>query len=147
MTTEIQTRVDWLVANIISISGNKHKLQASLLELEEEMRNSILYNAIQKAKTELTLLEKREEELREQGKQQMIAWDFKVISLLSGMTVQLNASPGALKIEDESKVPDEYFKEKVTRSVDKIKLKEDIKQGIYVEGVSIETDYKFIIKS
>ena len=63
------------------------------------------------------------------------------------MTVQLNATPGALKIEEEKNVPDEYWKEKTTRSIDKVKLKEDIKQGVFVDGVSIEQDYKFIIKA
>ena len=71
--------------------------------------------------------------MRESAKQQMIASNAKVLTTLSGMTVQLNATPGALKIEDEKSVPDEYWKEKTTRSIDKVKLKEDIKQGVFVD--------------
>lgn len=139
--------MDGLVNQIIAKASEKAHLSTRISDLEEVIHQSSEWTELQELKSQLTKTESEEQEMRDIAKQQMIDKDLKSITLLSGMTVQLNATPWALKIEDESKVWEEYWKEKVTRSIDKIKLKEDIKQGIWVEWVSIESDYKFIIKS
>ena len=141
------TVVDWLVNQIIAKSSEKWQLASRISTLEEIIHQSNEWSELQELKTKLSEVEKEEEAMRESAKQQMIASNAKVLTTLSGMTVQLNATPGALKIEDEKSVPDEYWKEKTTRSIDKVKLKEDIKQGVFVDWVSIEQDYKFIIKA
>ena len=148
MTQELaQTYAEGVVNQILTLGTEKSKLHTRIQELEEIIHQSQEWSELQELKVSLVEAEKSELSLREQAKNEMLARDIKKIQLLNGMTVQLDSTPGALKIEDESKVPEEYFKEKITKSVDKVKLKEDIKQGVYVEGVTIEQWYNFVIKS
>lgn len=139
--------MEWLVNQIISLSATKSQLAAQIKELEETIHQSAEWENLQELKTSMQEIETKENSMRETAKNHMLEKDLKKIELLNGMTVQLDATPGALIIEDESKVPDEYWKEKTTRAVDKTKLKADIKEGVYVEWVSIEKDYKFKIIS
>lgn len=53
--------------------------------------------------------------------------------------VVYNSNP-SLVIIDESLIPDKYKTSTVTNKVDKNKIKEDLKKGIIVAGVSIETE-------
>ena len=70
----------------------------------------------------------------------MLNRNIKVIKLFNGMTVQLNESPWAIKIEDEKNIPEEYWKEKITKSIDKIKLD---KKGIKCNAKK-SPEYNFI---
>jgi hypothetical protein len=44
-------------------------------------------------------------------------------------------------------VPQEYWKEKVTKSIDKTTLKNDIKEWLIIDWVTIEVDYNLVIKN
>lgn len=68
--------------------------------------------------------------------------------MLDGTTIALHKTPGALVIEDESMVPLNYWKEKTTKSIDKVSLKSDFNNGVPLDpSIYIQTDYKFVIKS
>lgn len=139
--------MEWLVNQIISLSATKSQIASQIRDLEETIHQSAEWGKLQELKKTLEYAEIQENEMRESAKNQMIEKDLKKIELMNGMTVQLDATPGALVIEDESKVPEEYWSKKIVSMVDKKKLKADIKEGVFVEGVSIEKDYKFVIKS
>ncbi len=51
-----------------------------------------------------------------------------------------------VEIEDETKLPKKYFKEKVTVSVDKIKLGKDLKAGEQVPGAFLKANKLLQIK-
>ena len=125
MSNELQV-VDWIVNQIIENTKKNWELRTLLDDKEKEYHQSKLYLEIEKLKSDLLLGETNENSLREQAKQEMLNRNLKVIKLFNGMTVQLNESPWAIKIEDEKNIPEEYWKEKITKSIDKIKLKEDI---------------------
>ena len=47
-------------------------------------------------------------------------------------------NPPKLVIDDESKVPYTFIKEKITTSIDKTALKKEVQEGLIIEGVRIE---------
>lgn len=52
----------------------------------------------------------------------------------------------ALEIMDESDIPDEYWKVKTEKSVDKLKIKDAMKSGIEVPGVELQEKLNISIK-
>lgn len=136
---------------IIDIINAKvsEKAKASLLlaNKKEELQSSDLYKEVKQLELRVNQLEREENEMREQGKQIMLDSGLKTFTTLEWVVIQLNKKPWSLIIEDESKVPAEYIKEKVTTSIDKKTLKEDISQGLLIEWVYISEDYTLVIKN
>lgn len=60
--------------------------------------------------------------------------------------IKLKVCPISVNITDEDKIPDEYKKYKEVISIDKIKLKEDLKQGLYVNGAELHQNLRLEIK-
>lgn len=54
--------------------------------------------------------------------------------------IKLKKCPPSVAIKDESLIPVEYKKTKEVVTVDKIKIKEEIMQGVVIEGVELKTD-------
>ena len=117
-----------------------------LSNLKHELENSELVQNIKTIEWELRELKKQDTELREQWKQIMIDTWLKKFEALDWTIIQLNKKPWALIIEDDANV-DEYKKEKITISIDKKALKEDIKEWVIIEGVYIKEDYSLVIKN
>lgn len=143
--TQITTQS--IVDTLNSIELMKANLNLQLLNKQEELRNTDLYKEIKDLEISIKQLEKQDEEIREQGKQILLSNWLKKFEALDWTIIQLNETPWALVIENEDLVPKEYKKEKVTISIDKKTLKEDIKQGLIIEWVSIEKDYNLVIKN
>jgi len=143
--TQITTQS--IVDTLNSIELMKANLNLQLLNKQEELRNTDLYKEIKDLEISIKQLEKQDEEIREQGKQILLSNWLKKFEALDWTIIQLNKTPGALVIKNEDLVPKEYKKEKVTISIDKKALKEDIKQGLIIEWVSIEEDYNLAIKN
>lgn len=59
-------------------------------------------------------------------------------------TVRQN--PPRVVIDDESQIPATYSKQKITLSVDKMAIKEAIKNGMDVPGAHLERDFKLEMK-
>ena len=77
----------------------------------------------------------------------MLENDIKEITTLDGTTISLQFTPGAIVIEEGAEVPEEYWKVKTTRDIDKIALKKAFTEGkITDERIYIQKDCKFIIK-
>lgn len=69
----------------------------------------------------------------------------KIPTAIGNLTIKKN--PASVNIVDEKIIPVEYIKEKVVTSIDKTKIKEDIKKGINVLGAElIETNTRLEIK-
>ena len=143
--TQITTQ--WIIDTLNWIELMRTDLNLKLLNKQEELKNLPLYKEIKELELSLRQLETQDSEIREQGKQVLLSNWLKKFEALDWTIIQLNETPWALVIEDESKIPKEYIKEKVTTSIDKKTLKEDIKQGLIIEWVSIETNYNLVIKN
>ena len=142
-----ELKINWLADLLLNIDVEKSHLNLELMNCKAELEKSALQIKIKEIETDLKALNKREEELKEIGKNIMINSWLKKFEWLNWEIIQLNKTPWALKIEDESKIPQEYFKTKTTTTLDKTTLKNDIKEGLIIEWVSIESDYNLIIKT
>lgn len=147
----IQLQVEWLIPTINSLSLEALQLQSKIALKEAEIEQ-IPWVMVRKAeimemKKALFENQKKESELREQGKQIMLNNDMKEISMLDWTTISLHFTPWALVVEDDSVIPDEFWKEKTTRDVDKTALKKAISEWKFEnEKVYIQKDCKFVIK-
>ena len=52
----------------------------------------------------------------------------------------------SVNIIEQDKIPSKYIKQTITEKVDKVAIKEDIKQGILVDGAALKTNYSLVIK-
>lgn len=60
--------------------------------------------------------------------------------------VKLKTCPPSVDVFDENQIPAEYRREKITVSIDKIRLKEVLSEGVEVPGASIQRKIKLEIK-
>ena len=60
--------------------------------------------------------------------------------------IRIKQCPPSVEVVDESQIPKEYFREKVTFSVDKIRLKEVLSEGVEVTGATLQRKLKLEIK-
>ncbi len=60
--------------------------------------------------------------------------------------IKLKKCPISVEVIDEHQVPHEYKKIKEVVTIDKIKAKEDLNQGLYIEGLTLKRNLKLEIK-
>ena len=146
--TEIKTQdTQWIVDQLNDLTIKKLESKKLLTKLTQELEETELYKRVQAGEEILKNLSNQEAELKEAGKELMLnAW-MKKFEALDWTVVQLNKTPWALVIEDET-IPElkEYQVEKTTTSIDKKLLKEHLKQGDIIKWVSIKQGYKLEIK-
>lgn len=141
-TITTQGLIDLINAKTLESSN----LKLAIANKRAELEASPIYAEIAELEAKLKEVSKEDTELRDQAKETLINAGMKKFEALDGTIVQLNKKPWALIIEDESLVPSEYKKEKVTISIDKKQLKEDVKEGVIIDGVSIKEDFTLVIK-
>lgn len=142
-----QEQIGWIIPKIQRISEFMQDIKTSLKEAEEEMEKSLLYHQIEWYKKLIKEMELEDQQLREQGKQIMLDNGLKKFEMLDGTTIQLNSTPGALVVAEWVQLDKKYYKEKTTVTMDKVKVKSDFMEWLILDpGVSIESEYKFIIK-
>lgn len=142
-----QEQVQGLIPEITRISLFTQEVKRDLEQAEKEMKESNLYKHIWWLKDYICELETKEAQLREQGKQIMLDNGLKKFEMLDGTTIQLNSTPGSLVIAEWVQLDNKYYKEKTTITIDKVQVKKDFMEGLILDpGVTIESEYKFIIK-
>lgn len=141
-----QVTTQWIVDKLNTITVSTLTKKAELIKKQEELKQLDLYNEIQDLEYELKELSKQETELKETGKQILIDSGIKKFEALDWTIIQLNKKPWALVIEHEDDISEEYYNEKVTRTLDKKKIKDDIAQWCVFDWVYIKTDYSLVIK-
>ena len=148
----IQTNVEWLIPNIQSLSLTQIQLSGQIATLEEELANLPEVIRIEKElfalKVQRKEAENKELELRNQGKDMMMMNNLKEFTTLDGTVVSIQFTPWALVVEDGAVIPDEYYKVKTTRDLDKKAVKEAFNEGKITDPrVYIQKDCKLNIKS
>lgn len=144
---ELQNHVESLVPTIQSLNLESMQLNTAILQKEIELKQSPLYLELQEMKHKLEVVNRKEEYIRNEAKQIMLEKWVKKLTMLDGTEIQLNATPWSIVIEDESKVPEKYWKEKTTKSIDKITLKKDFNSGVELDpSIYIESTYNLVIK-
>ena len=78
----------------------------------------------------------------------MMMNNLKEFTTLDGTVVSIQFTPWALVVEDGAVIPDEYYKVKTTRDLDKKLVKEAFNEGKITDPrVYIQKDCKLNIKS
>ena len=148
----IQTNVEGLIPTIQALSLEQIQLSGKIATLETELANLPEVIRIEKEIFALKLAKKESEnkelELRNQGKDMMMMNNLKEFTTLNGTVVSIQFTPGALVVEDGAIIPDEYYKVKTTRDLDKKAVKEAFNEGKITDPrVYIQKDCKLNIKS
>lgn len=149
--TTIQTNIEGLIPSIQNLSLEQIQFASQITLKKAELDN--LPDVI-RLREEIRQLESKQREvianetaLREQWKEIMLRNDMKEITTLDWTVVSLHFTPWALVVEEGAVIPDSFYKEKVTRDLDKKALKEAITEGTFSdEKVYIQNDCKFVIK-
>jgi len=149
--SNIQKNIEGLVPTVQALSLQTIQLTGLIAKKEAELKNLPEVIRLEKEIFDLMVekrkLENKESELREQWKMMMLENDIKEITTLDGTTISLQFTPGAIVIEEGAEVPEEYWKVKTTRDIDKIALKKAFTEWkITDERIYIQKDCKFIIK-
>lgn len=147
----IQKNIEGLVPTVQALSLETLQLTGLIAQKESEIKNIPEVIRLEKEISDLKIKkresENKENELREQWKMMMLENDIKEITTLDGTTISLQFTPGAIVIEEGAEVPEEYWKVKTTRDIDKISLKKAFTEWkITDERIYIQKDCKFIIK-
>ena len=147
----IQKNIEGLVPTVQALSLQNIQLTGLIAQKESELKNLPEVIRLEKELFDLKIKRKesenKESELREQGKMMMLENDIKEITTLDWTTISLQFTPGAIVIGEGATVPEECWKVKTTRDIDKIALKRAfIEWKITDERIYIQKDCKFIIK-
>jgi len=142
-TEQVEGLIPRITQAVLSCQDAKKKLDG----MEQEMEKSLLFQKISLCKKVIQDFEKEEKELREQGKQIMLDNGLKKFEMIDWTVVQLNSTPWSLVIAEWVQLDSKYYKEKTTVTMDKVLVKKDFMEWkILNPGVTIESEYKFLIK-
>jgi len=148
----VQTNVEGLIPNIQSLSLEQIQQSAKITLLEQELSSLPEVIRIEKEIFDLKVARKEAEnkeiELRNQWKDMMMMNNLKEFTTLDWTVVSIQFTPWALVVEDGAVIPDEYYKVKTTRDLDKKAVKEAFNEGKITDPrVYIQKDCKLNIKS
>lgn len=129
----------------IDLSQEKYR------EFSPEMAVTNLVKMFQNNKAEIEALELEEKRLKERrdARKRRQDWIRKEIQACmffgntkkvktAFYTASIRKGQPTLTVTDENKIPDEYFDVITTRKLDRRKLLDEMKVGVYVEGAEIE---------
>ena len=77
------------------------------------------------------------ENLKDYLKSNLEACDIKEVKS-PYFDIRIKINPAAVVVQDEALVPEQYFKEKVMRSLDKTLLSQELKNNVLIPGVMLE---------
>lgn len=115
------------------------KVDNYLFVLDRLRRDSAYYSQrsakiLQRAKT----CESLEKAIKERLKQNIIAYPDLPWKSSDGDKLRVQENPESLVIEPLADIPIKYFNEKTVISVDREKIKEDLKNGVVLEWAKLE---------
>ena len=139
-----QTDLQMVGENFRTLQTKRANAQIELRNLEMELQQTEFRKAIQEKRMEVAELEKKESEMKANIMNWMLQNQLKSIEFtFQKFTVKKN--PWSLVIEDESKIPDEFKKEKVEIVIDKKAIKDKISNGENVDGASVTYSHSLVI--
>lgn len=110
-----------------SIVGYNFTLESNKTALKQEIeRLTNMYNAI----------DKQQEKLAKCVKDTMEKLNLPEINTTIGK-IKIKKNPVSVDVYDENKINKKYFTEKITKSISKTKIKEDLEKGIAVKGARL----------
>lgn len=109
---------------------------AYILNLSSQ--REMIYNHIKDMQAKLKLFDNKIENIKKYVEIQMRRSNITQINSLDGtFSMSFRKNPPKVEVLDESLIPDEYFRVKTTKEVNKTSLKEALASGIEVQGVML----------
>lgn len=125
----LQNKAEAIVGYNFTLESNKNVLK------QEIDRLTALYKSI----------EKQQDKFNEYVKANMTKLNLPEINTPIGK-IKIKKNPVSVDIYDESLIDDKYIEEKITSNISKTKIKEDLQNGIEVNGARLiqktKVDYK-----
>lgn len=128
----------WTIQNNI---GSLNLALASKLEVLHQTKEWI---EVEELKSQLALEQQKEEEAKQHIIDGMLANWIKSVDFVN-QKVTVKTNPGSVNIIDEAQIPTLFIKEKITKSVDKVAIKNAIKEGVEVPGAELVQSYSLVV--
>lgn len=112
------------------------------IEAEEQAIN----NAINEMKNRKDKLTKKAQSLSDYLQYNLTLLSISEIKSSPYFNIKLKQCPQSVEVIDEEIIPTEYWREKITKSLDKMMIKECLNKGIEIPGASIQRKIKLEIK-
>lgn len=111
-----------------------------------EAEEAAIAQAMEDMKTRKTRLSKQVVSLCDYLQHHMQRLSIKEIKSCPYFKIKIKQCPASVDVLSEDEIPAEFWREKVTTSIDKIRLKEVLSEGIEVPGACIARRLKLEIK-
>lgn len=130
--------------NLWTIQNNVGSLNLALASKLEALHQTKERVEVEELKSKLALEQQKEEEAKQHIIEGMITKWIKSVDFVN-QKVTVKQSAGSVNVIDETLIPSLFIKEKITKSVDKIAIKNAIKEGKEVPGAEIVQSYSLVI--
>lgn len=127
-----------------TIQNNIGSLNLALASKLEALHQSKEWLEVEELKSQLALEQQKEEDAKQHIIDGMLANWIKSVDFVN-QKVTVKQSAGSVNIIDEAQIPTLFIKEKITKSVDKVAIKNAIKDGKDVPGAEIVQSYSLVI--
>ncbi len=111
-----------------------------------EAEEAAIAQAMEDMKTRKTRLSKQAASLSEYLQHHMQRLSINEIKTCPYFKIRIKQCPASVDVISEDAIPAEFWREKVTSSIDKMRLKEVLSEGIEVPGACIQRRLKLEIK-
>lgn len=130
--------------NLWTIQNNVGSLNLALASKLEALHQTKEWVEVEELKSKLALEQQKEEEAKQHIIEGMLAKWIKSVDFVN-QKVTVKQSAGSVNVIDETLIPALFVKEKITKSVDKVAIKNAIKDGKDVPGAEIVQSYSLVI--
>lgn len=111
-----------------------------------EAEETMIADAIKEMVTRKSKLTKQAQSLTDYLQMNLQRLSINEIKSSPYFKIRLKVCPASVDVFDENAIPTEFWREKVVSSIDKIRLKEVLNEGVEVPGAAIKRNIKLEIK-
>jgi hypothetical protein len=111
-----------------------------------EAEEAAIAQAMEDMKTRKTRLSKQAASLSDYLQHHMQRLSIKEIKTCPYFKIRIKQCPASVDVLSEDDIPAEFWREKVTTTIDKMRLKEVLSEGVEVPGACIQRRLKLEIK-
>lgn len=111
-----------------------------------EAESNAINEAIKSMRAREERLQSKIEYLKEYLQDNMQTLQIKEIKDSPFFKIKLKHCPVSVRIDDESQIPESYFNKKISFSLDKMKIKDDLNDGQSIPGATLHRNIKLEIK-